>query len=125
MSEYEFLTAIDSARSFAVQAAMGFFTVFGAYVLTAHFAGKSFSKFAAGSISVLYTLFLTGPITGIITNIFEAARLEVLYFSQYPTGGIVQHKASPEVLIMVMVAPLFLGWVSSLVYMHGYVRKTP
>ena len=41
--------ATDAALGFAVGAAMAFFSVFGAYVLVAHFAGKSFSRFVAVS----------------------------------------------------------------------------
>ena len=125
MTEYEFLTAIGDAFSFAVQAAMAFFTVFGAYVVTAYLAGESFSKTVAVSLSTLYTLFLTGPVSGIFVNVYERARLEALYFRQYPEGQIVQEGLPPSVILVVIVGPLVIGWVLSLAYMHGYVRRAP
>ena len=87
MTEYEFLSAIDAAFGFAAEAAMACFAVFGAYVLAAHFAGKSL---------------------------------------QYPDENIVRSTTlPPETMLIVMVGPLLLGWVASLVYMQGYVRRSP
>ena len=123
MTEFEFLTAIGDAFGFSVQAAMGFFTVFGAYVLTAHFAGKALSKPVAISISVLYSIFLSGPVTGIFLAAYKVEHLENLYFEQYPAGEIVRSFGSPEILLFIIAFPLLLGWLASLVYMHGYIRK--
>ena len=124
-TEYEFLSAIDAAFGFAVAAAMVVYSVFGAYVLTSHFAGKSFSKFVAISTSVLYSLFLTGPIIGIFLNVYQWDHLRSLYFLQFPDGELIRGTLSPEAALMAIVGPLFLGWLASLVYMHGYVRKPP
>ena len=92
-------------------------------MLTAHFAGKTFSKLVAMSISTLYSLFLTGPLTGIFLNVYSVAHLEALYFEQYPRGQIVRSLGSPELLLFIIAFPLLLGWLASLVYMHGYIRK--
>ena len=124
MTEFEFLTATDAALGFAVEAARFFFTVFAAYVLAAHFAGKSLSKLVAVLISVLYSLFLTGPIAGIFESIESFAHLQTLYFQQYPDGVIVRRRDFPGTVLLITVAPLVLGWFASLFYMHGYVRKT-
>ena len=125
MTEYEFLTAIADRFGFAVQAAMAFFTVFGAYVVTAYLAGKSFSKLVAISLSTLYSLFLTGPLAGIFLNVYEMHRLEGLYFTLYPGGEIVVKGASPEFAIVAITGPLVLGWILSLLYMHVHVRGGP
>ena len=101
---------------------MAFFSVFGAYVLVAHFAGRAFSRFVAITTSVLYTLFLTGPVTGIYLSVQQGRNLREQYYLQYPDGAILQDVLPAAVLFAVIVFPLFLGWLASLIYMHGYIR---
>lgn len=125
MTEYEFLSAIDAAFGFATGAAMAFYSVFGAYVVVAHFAGKSFSRFVAVSTSVLYSLFLTGPIVGILLHVGQAHHLRELYNLQYPEGVVVRDMLPPELLLTIIACPLLIGWMASLIYMHGYVRRAP
>ena len=123
MTEFEFLSATDSALAFSAEAAMGFFTVFGAYVLTAFLAGRSFSKVAAILVSLLYSFFLLGPIAGILMSIDNLEHLLTLYFQQYPDGVIVRRRVSYETLLFLILSPLLVGWLASIFYMHGYARK--
>jgi hypothetical protein len=76
------------------------------------------------SVSILYSLFLTGPLAGIFLTVYKTAHLEAIYFEQHPSGQIVRSEGSPEVLVFRIAFPLLLGWLASLIYLHGYIRKS-
>ena len=124
MSEFEFLEAVNFVAANLANSAINFFTVFLAYVVAAHFAGKTLSRLVAVCVSIVYTLFLIGPSVGIVNSSITALDLRIHYHIQYPEGVLM---SLPSVGIGTLLAftlvPPLLGWVGSLVYMHAVIRR--
>ena len=124
MTEFDYIEVVQANLEFIRSAAMDFTTVFFAYAITAHLVGKSLTKPIAMLISVIYTLFLLGPFTGILGTmntqldfLYEAKRLfpESVFFAS--------QVGSTFIVLAVVFVPLAAAWVASLFYMHGYLRR--
>ena len=125
MTEFEYVEAFGSLSELGATNAMDFITVFFAYVVTARFAGKEMGKWLAISVSILYSLFLLGPLGGMTIRadqlhsiILEAQILfpDSVYFRRLPSN-------LPAALAATL-GPCVLGWIFSLLYMHKIIRNS-
>lgn len=125
MTEFEFLEAVYLASDSLATSAINFFTIFLAYVIAAHFAGKGLSSVVAGFVSIVYSLFLVGPSIGIIRGTEAAQNLTIQYHMQYPDGVLFPSaNVGLSLLLVFTLGPPLMGWVGSLVYMHVVIRRS-
>ena len=122
MTEFELLEAISFTGDKIGGGAMGFVSVVFAYVIAAHFAGKNLSRNVAVFTSIVYTLFLSAPILSATRAILRMAELSARYVNEYPESTLAS-EVPVEIVLSASLFPLFVGWLGSLLYMHGSVRR--
>ena len=101
---------------------MGFLSAIVAYVVAAHFVGKSLPQIVAIAISFTYSLFLIGPALGVYGAINRISFIRAQYFLAYPDGS--AFSPGNTGLLVLALIPLVVGWVGSLLYLHAYVRRS-
>ena len=124
MTEFEYIEVIQANQEFLRSAAMDFATVFFAYAITAHLVGKSLTKPIAILISVIYSLFLLGPFSGILGPM--NTEIDFLYEAKerFPDSVFFASQVGNMVIFAAITfVPTISAWVASLFYMHGYVRR--
>jgi len=121
MTEFEFIQVGEIAINGLGSAAMNIVTVIFAYVIAAHFVGKSLSRSAAISISIVYSLWLLLPFGGVYGNVDLLAKNAIEFQSVFPDSYAVTPVGS--IVYVMAIIPLFLGWIGSLFYMHRIIRK--
>ena len=122
MTEFEFIEAASMNLEFIRSAAMDFITVFFAYVVTAHLAGKSMQTTVAVALPFLYTLFLLGPFSGIIGTTIAHVNLVNEAIRQYADSVVFVAEPNEVLYLITAFVPSSIGWLFSLVYMHKFVR---
>lgn len=99
-------------------------TIF-AYIVAGHLVARSLSRNVAIGFTSLYCLFAIGPISGYITNLLQLIRIVKEYVAMYPEGWVVfsigTQNATASAIIV--AAPVFLGFIGSIYYVHFYVRS--
>ena len=123
MTEFEFIQVGEIALNGFASSAMNIVTVIFAYVIAAHFVGKSLSRSAAISISIVYSLWLIPPFGGVYGNLDLGAKNAIEFLSVYPDSYAVNPLESSAIIFAFAIIPLFLGWIGSLIYMHRIIRK--
>ena len=123
MTEFEFIQVGEIAINGFGSSAMNIVTVIFAYVIAAHFVGKSLSRSAAISISIVYSLWLLLPIGGVYGNLDLLAKNAIEFQSVFPDSYAVTPVGSIGIVYAMAITPLFLGWIGSLIYMHRIIRK--
>ena len=123
MSEFEYYEAAVMASSVISNSAMDFTYLVFAYIVACHLAGKMFPQFVARLASIVFTLSLIGPMLGVISGIGQLNLIGSEYQLAFPEGGILQEFLVDSALIYtIIVTPLIVGWVSSILFLHLYVR---
>jgi hypothetical protein len=124
MSEFEYVEIVHLNAAYLGTSAMNVFSIFVAYTLAAHFAGKQLSRNVAVFVSTVYCLFLLGPFTGIVIATTDLENLKDAYLIEYPAGTLLSPTGlSLSGTIALTLAPALCGWLGSLAYMHAVVRK--
>ena len=121
--EIYYLTVGGMLNNFVVMS-----TGISAYFVAGHIAAKNFPRTIAVSMSLIYSLFLFGPLTAYYAR-YEAANSIVReYYLAYPEGW-----AMPQITflfqwsgigILTVIGPIPLFWLASIYYVHFYVRRT-
>ena len=101
---------------------MGFLSAIVAYVVAAHFVGKSLHQIVAIALSFTYSLFLIGPALGVYGAINRISFIRAQYFLAYPDGS--AFAPGNTGLLVLALIPLAVGWVGSLLFLHAYVRRS-
>ena len=86
MSEFEFVEIFHLNAEYLGTSAMNVFSIFVAYTLAAHFAGKQLSRNVAIFVSAVYSLFLLGPFVGILSSTTDMENIKNTYSIKYPAG---------------------------------------
>ncbi len=123
MTEFEFIQVGEIALNGFASSAMNIVTVIFAYVVAAHFVGKSLSRSAAISVSIVYSLWLIVPFGGVYGNLDLGAKNAIEFLRVYPDSYAVNPLESSAIIFAFAIIPLFLGWIGSLIYMHRIIRK--
>ncbi len=123
MTEFEFIQVGEIALNGFASSAMNIVTVIFAYVVAAHFVGKSLSRSAAISISIVYSLWLIVPFGGVYGNLDLGAKNAIEFLSVFPDSYAVNPLGPSAIIFAIAFIPLFLGWIGSLIYMHRIIRK--
>ena len=122
MTEFEFFQMWRSYIEMFVGTSMNALAVFLPYVAVAFLVGKDLSRKVALGLSVIYSLFTLGPVTGMINGIAGTLRTATQYHAQFPDGLAIPESPPSAVLYVFVLVPVVVGWVGSLVYMHQVVR---
>jgi predicted PurR-regulated permease PerM len=124
MSELEFYEAAGVAAGLLSDATMNAITAIFAYLIASHFVGEKLPRGMAVCLSVVYTLWLIGPLSGVYGNIVSWSQISAEYLKHYPEGILLPGEANVVLSAIVAISPLILGWLSSLYYLHFHVRNT-
>ena len=124
MTEFEFIQASQLAFESLREGAMNVITVVFAYVVAAYFAGRKLTRTASVLVSVVYSLWLIGPFWGVISSVAGMLATADAFYLAFPDSfaSFPPSKARYSLYLLATI-PMLLGWVGSLVYMHGYIRS--
>lgn len=122
MSEFEFIESYHLALDLVLDASMNGVAVTFAYILASYIAGKSLSKTAAVGMTTLYSLFLLGPLGGMLGGCTRIISTLERYLDTYPDGWAFERVPGVD-LYLVVLLPVVLAWFASLIYLHLYVRR--
>ena len=122
MSEYELLEAISTAGDKLSGGSMNFVAIFFAYLVAAHFVGGRLKKIEAVFLSLIYSLYQFSPASASVGGAIRMVKLSERYNSEFPASDLVNFPSIP-LMVTLTLAPLILGWLVSLYYMHGVVRR--
>jgi hypothetical protein len=103
--------------------AINFLTVVFAYVVAAYVAGQKLSRITAILLSTVYTLWLVGPLLGMVTFLDTAVINVTEYQILFPSGGRLPRGLGSTVGYVLTLGPLITGWIGSLLFMHVYIRN--
>jgi len=123
MSEFEYIEAAQLAMNWLIDGSINTVGVTFAYIVAAHLAGVGLSKLAAVGLSVLYSLFIIGPVSGMLGGARNHVFTVMHYHEAFPDGWAFGDTPDFLYLIAITIGPLFLAWLGSLSYLHLYVRK--
>lgn len=123
MTEFEYFQMWRSYIEMFTGTSMNVLAVFLPYVAVAFLVGKDLSRKVALGLSLVYSLFTLGPVTGIVEGITGTVRTVEQYYAQYPEGLVLPEPPPILVLYALVLFPVIIGWVGSLVYMHRVVRS--
>ena len=120
MTEYEYIELISTFRSENAFHSMNMFTLFVAYVLAAHYAGRDMSSLQVTALTFLYTVFALTPISSTIASSIQFHDLVSSYHTAFPsgTGGTLP----PRLVIFVEATEpitFTIAWLLSLAYMRN------
>ena len=112
MENLQVIEVMYAIRAVAAEDGMNFFTLLSAYLVVAYVVGAKLSTFQVWAISSLYTLFVTGPVTG-----FYLAALD---------GKSLNHATSAPQLEYPWLVPtiMVMGWALSIAFMID-ARRDP
>jgi hypothetical protein len=113
------MTLLEFIRS----AAMDFVAVFFAYCVTAHFVGKQMNGSIAVGVTAVYTLFLLNPFLALIGVTDSYLDIVSSAIGLYPDSAFFETVPNDAFLRLVVLAAPLLGWMASVFYMHGWIRK--
>lgn len=123
MTEFELLQAISVASDKIALSAMNVVAVIFAYILAVHFAGKTLTRAMAVFTSVLYSFFLVAPVYAAYIAVLRIAALTDRYRAEFPASDLVPMASNVGLTLLLTLAPLAIGWIGSLAYMHLYIRN--
>lgn len=125
MSEIDFVEINLMGLEGLNSSGMSFVTVVFAYVVAAYVAGEKLPRLPAILLSIIYTLFLIGPLMGVFINLAAIAVNTTEYQNAFPEGARNQagSLANSATAYVVGVVPLITGWLASLLFMHAYIRN--
>src|SRR5210317_2058854 len=117
MSEFEYIQAIELLNSAGREYAILLFSVLFAYCLTAYFIGKELPRFAAISLSILYSYYILVIIVGMVGVGVQYRAMVESYIESYSSHTLWVDVTSMTVTWLVVV-PYVVAWLGSLVFMH-------
>ncbi len=124
MTEFETLELFDILLNRVASSSMDCITVFFAYAVCVYLVGKNLVPKLAIAVSILFSLFMSGPMTSIAVNAYNISAVAIRYEENFGPADIWLGPAiSPVLMISVSLVPLVLAWVAALGYMHGHVRN--
>ncbi len=110
MNEYEALEALYTVRATTSSDAMSFVTMLFAYLAAAYVVGPNLSRFQVWTITILYTMFITMPINGVLAGLHDIGQMTQPFRDAPP--------ARSDWVRYGYVAVLWLGWLVSLIFMY-------
>jgi hypothetical protein len=124
MTEFEYIEATAIMAQLMVSAVLSYFTVLFAYIVSAHFAGKDLPRKMAVGLSLVYSLFIINPLGSYRFSFVYYFQIAEEHAEKFPNSSLIP--SLPDLTawtIYVGLAPLLIGWVASLYYMHFHIRK--
>ncbi len=121
MSEYEVLDLISTYRTEGGFHIMNFAAAMFGYVAAAYFVGAKLSRFQTTAITILFCLFVPGPILAV----YEAASAMALLTQTYGPQFSSVDTASNIALFAPILVPgtIVVGWIISMAFMYQ-IRRT-
>ena len=123
MTEFELIETWYLAAQIGANTFVSSSTVIFAYILVAHFAGKSLEPKIAAALTALYSLFLVGSIGARFGPMFTSIRIAAEYSERFPDGNGLDGGTSILPHLIFGQLPFILAWVASIYYLHFHVRK--
>ena len=121
MTEYEVLDLLSTYRSEGAYHVMNFAAAMFAYVVAAYFVGKKLSLFQTIAITVLFCLFVPGPILGVHESVSAVTYLVQTYGIEFESIDATSKIAA--FAPTVVPGTILLGWIISIAFMYQ-VRKS-
>ena len=122
MSEFEFIEAYHLAQDWVLDASMSSVAVTFAYIVASYVAGENLSKTAAIGMTTIYSLFLLGPLGGMMGACTRIIGTIEQYRATHPEGWAFEQAPGVGVYLVALL-PVVLAWFASLSYLHLYVRR--
>ena len=123
MSEFELIEAWYLGGQSLANSFVSSSTVIFAYIVVAHFIGKSLDSKIAIALTALYSLFLVGALGSRVPALAQLYAVALEYSQRYPDGvGLIEHPPL-NLLYMVGLMPFVLAWIASICYLHFHIRK--
>ena len=123
MSEFEMFEALMMSVEISVLASMNFLAIMVTYIVAAYVAGKQIPASIAVGTSIIYTMFLLPPLSGVIGNLSRAYEIGGLLTATYPDSPVAVDANIPlEVILIFTCIPLIAGWLGSIYFMHMHIR---
>ncbi|MFT4564738.1 MAG: hypothetical protein ACI9BW_004508 [Gammaproteobacteria bacterium] len=121
MTEYEVLDMISTHRSEGALHVMNFAAAMFGYVAAAYFVGDKLSTFQTIAITILFCLFVPGPVLGVHESVMVVVQLSETYGSEFASID-----SSSKVAAFAPIAvpgTIILGWVISMAFMFQIRRE--
>ena len=121
MTEYEVLDMISTHRAGGAFHVMNFAAAMFGYVAAAYFVGEKLSTFQTIAITILFCLFVPGPVLGVHESVMVVVNLTETYGSEFASIG-----SSSKVAAFAPIAvpgTIILGWVISIAFMFQIRKK--
>ena len=97
------------------------------YLVLAHFVGQGLPRFIALTTTIIYSVFTLMSLWAWWNNWGISFGLCYLYGDLYPNGALMSgcEGDAPAVpwIRIIITAPAVIAWLSSVLYMHAYMRK--
>jgi len=126
LSESELIELLVLSQSETAQNVMNLTAIVFAYVLTAYFVGAQLSRGWAIGVSFCYTLFIVPIFVGCSMGVQLTSALSTSYVADFPNGSALDiylvYVEAPVLSQILILAPIGVGWLGSLFYLHLYVR---
>jgi len=124
MSEFELFEALIMSVEVYVLASMNFLAILVAYIVAAYVAGKDIPTPVAVGTSLVYTMFLIPPLSGVIGNVSRTYDLGSHLQAQFPDSPLAAGAGVPlEITLSLFCIPMIASWLGSLYFMHLYIRR--
>jgi len=105
-------------------ASMNFLAIVAAYLIAAYVAGKKLPRSVAVGTSLIYTMFLVPPFTGMAGNLRRVYDLGNHLEVNFPESVLsTSSGTSFEAIVILFGIPMIVGWLGSIYFMHGYIRS--
>ena len=123
MTDVELFDALMRSTELAVLASMNFLAILVAYLVAAYVAGRRIPGAVAVGTSIVYTMFLIPPFSGLVGNLRRAYDLGSVLHSQFPDSPLAGDAVVPfYVSVALFGVPMTASWLGSLYFMHLYMR---
>ena len=123
MGEFEIFEALMMSIELSVVASMNFLAIAAAYLIAAYVAGKKLPRGVAVGTSLIYTMFLVPPFTGMAGNLRRVYDLGNHLEANFPESVLSTSSGiSFEATVILFGIPMIVGWLGSIYFMHGYIR---
>ena len=123
VTEFELIEAFSFTQAALREGAMDITTAFFAYVVCAYLAGAKLTRMVACSVSIIYSLFLLGPLIGVASATSIGISIMDKYVSSFPGGVYFTETVDVRLGLLLTLSPLLLAWTGSLMFMHLNIRK--
>ena len=124
MTEHEYIQNILYMRELAASDLMDFVATFFAYVVMAHFFGKSLSRGLAVSATLIYSNWAAVTFFSIYDLSASIYQMTNELHTAFPNSETYTNKwgGGPNLGLVFSVGPVFVSWLLSIFFPHIYVR---